>query len=190
MEPQERKLYGPEYREMWGEGPWNDEPDEIVWTDDNGYLCVMRRNTMGVWCGYVAVDSSHPAHGIHGEDVAGELRCNWGVTWSGFDAPWQDSEKGIGDRWWFGFDFCHVTDYTPGLANLFSNSPLQALMEELVKDMLGVLGDDVNASSPLRTNVSNYKTVEFVKGQVTDVAIQLVAYATLRQLETSRESDS
>jgi hypothetical protein len=76
----ERKLYGDEFREMWGNGPWNDEPDEILWIDDDsGYKCVMRRNEFGAWCGYVAVPSSHPAHGLRSENAGDHLFCHWGT---------------------------------------------------------------------------------------------------------------
>jgi len=69
-----RKLVQPdgsiEYRTIdkseWGEGPWQDEPDKVQWTDAaTGLPCLMVRNHhAGHWCGYAGVALSHPAYGL------------------------------------------------------------------------------------------------------------------------------
>jgi len=46
-------------------GPWDAEPDKIQWVDPATDLdCLMVRNGMGYWCGYVGVDKSHLFHGV------------------------------------------------------------------------------------------------------------------------------
>ncbi len=150
----ERRLYGPEFREYWGSGPWDDEPDEIVWTDvESGYLCAMRRNEMGAWCGYVAVTDKHPAHGIHAQDVGNQLYCHWGVTYSDFGAPTENpaETETVSNLWWFGFDCCHAYDLVPAFG---------CLRNPNLKD--------------------KYRDVAYVKDQINKLVAQLVAYATLQ----------
>jgi len=51
--------------------PWLSEPNEIDFIDeDSGYPCVMRRNPMGAWCGYVGLTVKHPWFGMkYGDKV-------------------------------------------------------------------------------------------------------------------------
>lgn len=52
-------------------GEWNFEPDELDFADEaTGLTCAMRRGPGGHWCGYVAVPTGHPLHGVgYGEAV-------------------------------------------------------------------------------------------------------------------------
>lgn len=43
-------------------GPWNDEPDHANF-EHAGFPCMLHRNRMGGWCGYVAVPPGHVLHG-------------------------------------------------------------------------------------------------------------------------------
>lgn len=53
-------------KETWGGDQWKDEPDRKEWRDEaTGMPCLALRNSMGAWCGYVAVAPTHPAHGLH-----------------------------------------------------------------------------------------------------------------------------
>jgi hypothetical protein len=53
-------------KNRWGEGPWQNEPDRLEWTDqETGLHClIIRTNISGSLCGYVGVEPSHPAHGL------------------------------------------------------------------------------------------------------------------------------
>jgi hypothetical protein len=45
----------------FGPGPWVDEVDKVQWQDDaTGLPCLVKRNHMGAWCGYVGVSKGHP----------------------------------------------------------------------------------------------------------------------------------
>lgn len=104
-------------------GPWRDEPDKAQWVDEATDLdCLIVRNHMGAWCGYVGLPPGHPLHG-KGYDEADpnyELDVHGGLTYA---APCQeDRAEGIchvpspgrpGDVWWFGFDCAHSMDLTP-----------------------------------------------------------------------------
>jgi hypothetical protein len=61
------EVYGP--KSSWGPGPWQDEPDRLEWTHA-GLYCLMIRNDLGSWCGYVGVPPEHPLHGIHHSSCA------------------------------------------------------------------------------------------------------------------------
>lgn len=100
-------------------GEWTNEPDAVLWTDSaTGLLCAARRSTLGTWCGYVAVPSSHPWAGIeyNGDDSKpyGErgfepqnaVDVHGGLTFSGTLA--------FGGMWSFGFDCAHLYDARPG----------------------------------------------------------------------------
>jgi len=43
--------------------PWETEPDNLDFEAD-GLRCVMRRNSFGIWCGYVGVGEDHPWFGL------------------------------------------------------------------------------------------------------------------------------
>ena len=105
-------------RNHYSRGPWDDEPDRIYWIDDETkYPCLMKRNNSGVWCGYVAVNESHP---LYGQDYSEQdIKIHGGLTYAG---PCDgDTEKGIchvkndneGEVYWFGFDCNHGNDLCP-----------------------------------------------------------------------------
>ena len=105
-----------------GVGPWNDEPDKVLWVDEEtGYDClILRHEHHGNLNGYVAVPRDHPAYGL-GYDAV-EVDVHGGLTFASFG----DSEWEVGslfnrhpgpdrptDVWWFGFDCHHAFDLAP-----------------------------------------------------------------------------
>jgi hypothetical protein len=66
-------------------------------------------------CGYVAIDKSHPFHGVKSawdegdylEDEIGKLRVHGGLTWIDNNTPPDFENEGL---WWFGFDCNHSDD--------------------------------------------------------------------------------
>lgn len=114
-------------RADWGPGPWDDEPDKVSWTDEETDLpCLLVRNQMGAWCGYVAVEPGHPLHGTDGYTV--DLRCHGGITFSDFCQKRGPEEGRIchiptpgrsGNVYWFGFDAAHAFDLVPSMVRLW-----------------------------------------------------------------------
>lgn len=49
------------------DGPWNSEPDHVNF-EHAGLPCMLHRNRMGAWCGYVAVPPGHIYHGKNYSD--------------------------------------------------------------------------------------------------------------------------
>lgn len=117
-------------RSEWPEGPWDSEPEDKVQFQDEktGYPCLMVRNKLGNWCGYVGVNEGHPAFERKLDDWGApetlSVEVHGGVTFSGHcdtDAP-----EGHGichvpepgepdDIWWLGWDAAHSGDLVPGM---------------------------------------------------------------------------
>ena len=48
-------------KSSWRKGPWNSEPDKVVWVDpETGLDCMIIRSRSGSLCGYVGVERNHP----------------------------------------------------------------------------------------------------------------------------------
>lgn len=94
-----------------GGGIWDTEPNRIEFKS-SGFDCLMVRNDMLCWCGYVGVKPSHPAHGKHYDKVDVEVhggltygnRCNGKICHIS-EAP--------DDTYWLGFDTAHSMDEMP-----------------------------------------------------------------------------
>lgn len=102
----------------WGDGPWVRENDRVEWRE-NGLPCLILRNQMGAWCGYVAVPPGHPWHGAHPLDVPADV--HGGISYCAtctarichVPAPGESD-----DVWWVGFACVHASDFLPALAVL------------------------------------------------------------------------
>lgn len=185
----------------WPRGPWNNEPDKIQFEDPETKLpCLIVRNGAGALCGYVGVSRGHPFFEIGYSDCSlktaqkrgrikedeltiGNLKmpesflkrrreqlvCDkdgWcehtpesmvevhgGLTFSGHCQEKEDNHgichvPGQGepdDVWWLGFDCSHAGDVCPAYDKLFLNRE------------------------------SSYKNVDYVKGEIAQLAKQLKA---------------
>jgi hypothetical protein len=104
-----------ERRDEWGPGPWDHEPNRLEWRT-LGFPCLAVRNSLGTWCGYVAVPPSHPWHGKSYDDV--DADPHGGLTFAGecsghichVPAPGEPA-----DVWWMGFDCNHFNDLSPAM---------------------------------------------------------------------------
>lgn len=105
-------------KSSWGPGLWQNEPDRVDF-EAHGLACMLIRNSMGNWCGYAAVERTHPLYEKHYNEVFGAIEVHGGLTYSDkcaghichVPAPSKPD-----DVWWFGFDCGHAFDYKPGLA--------------------------------------------------------------------------
>jgi hypothetical protein len=105
----------------WGDGPWQVEPDKMVWIDLATDLdCMIHRNRVGALCGYVGVPPDHPAYGCDYDNV--EVDVHGGLTFASKCHETATEEDGIchvpepgrpHDVWWLGFDCAHGCDYMP-----------------------------------------------------------------------------
>lgn len=112
----------------WGDGPWMDEHDKVQWLDEEtGLPCIIKRNRMGVWCGYVGVSKGHP---MYEKDYEyDDVEVHGGLTFAGHCQEHGEGEQeeahaichvvedGEDDQvWWLGFDCGHGFDYMPRFA--------------------------------------------------------------------------
>lgn len=146
-------------RTGWAKGPWDNEPDRLQWKDqDTGYPCLIVRNITfgGNLCGYVAVNPDHPLYGKD-YDFAEDnhpISVHGGLTYSDKCQGRICHVPDPGDPdnvWWFGFDCAHSGDLLP-----------RWIKEEPVM----VFKDDT------------YKTIDYVREEVTNLAKQLASIAT------------
>lgn len=149
--------------EDWGEGPWDNEEDHYVWVDEATNLdCMINRGPSGALCGYVGVGPDHPLHGVEYDDIDVEVEVHGGLTYS--DSCQEDGEichvpaEGRShDIWWLGFDCGHHMDLAPAM---------EATMRRLRTEH-----NEPHWVIP----PSKYRDVEYVRGEIRDLALQLEA---------------
>lgn len=117
----------------WPEGPWDKEPDLVIWMHQ-GVVCVLNRSGAGVWCGYACCFPDHPFFNQSGEflqESRSIINVHGGITWDG-PLPIEDilekhrllfeiwsTKSGLGllthlkEAWSFGFDCNHGGDLAP-----------------------------------------------------------------------------
>lgn len=94
-------------------GPWNDEPDFAEFVFD-GFPCVLNRNNMGAWCGYVGVPEGHPWYCVGYDDIGADV--HGGLTYAEGHVPGTHADStwevgGVSQTlWWVGFDCIHSGD--------------------------------------------------------------------------------
>lgn len=145
-------------RTGWDAGPWDSEPDKIQF-EAHGLPClIVRHESGGHLCGYVGVGPDHP---FYQKDYdTPPVQVHGGLTYASLCVE-DDKEHGIchvaqpgqpDPAWWFGFDCAHVWDMSPG-----------------TRASLAKYGIDTSPIDPYET----YKTIEYVRAQTIDLALQL-----------------
>jgi hypothetical protein len=115
--------YTTDDKSTWERGPWDDEPDKVVWVDEaTGLDCMAHRNHSGAWCGYVGVPEGHRAFGRDYDDLP--VVCHGGLTYACGCQETADPAVGLchipqsgrPDKvWWLGFDCAHYMDRMPAM---------------------------------------------------------------------------
>lgn len=141
-------------------GPWHDEPDHVDFRSPDGLPCILHRNGLGAWCGYVGVPPGHPWHGQPYDAVSCDV--HGGLTYSGrcqgplCHVP-QPGESD--DVWWLGFDCLHSGDLSLFEVAQRGRSEIPA---SWVPPGLGAW-------------TASYKTVEYVRAETLSLATQAAA---------------
>jgi hypothetical protein len=102
-------------RSGWPAGPWDKEPEDRVEWRSHGFPCLMARNRLGAWCGYVGVAEGHPWFEADYSGIVAD--AHGGLTYSGRCAGHicHVAQPGEPDEvWWLGFDTAHAADLVPG----------------------------------------------------------------------------
>jgi len=115
-------------------GPWWDEPDKVQWVDRaTGLDCLINRNQMGAWCGYVGLPPGHPWRGAGTYDQI-NATVHGGLTYGPRPCD-EEAPEGHGichvpfpgrpaDVAWLGFDCGHAFDLSPVMATLYDDEEL------------------------------------------------------------------
>lgn len=116
-------------KNTWGPGPWQAEPDMVMWTDQESELdCMINRSELsGSLCGYVAVKPDHPWFGKDYDEIAVEV--HGGLTFSDY--------RSEGPGWWLGFDCAHHWDVCPAMEAKLIEASIEIMRTEdqTYKDM-------------------------------------------------------
>jgi hypothetical protein len=145
-------------RTGWPAGEWDNEPDRLEWRSEmHGLSCLISRNGLGAWCGYVAVPPGHPWHELdYNTEVFHGVEVHGGLTYSDHcsghichvPAPGEPD-----DVWWLGFDCAHGCDYVPGM---YAAGGIRARMG----DIFLMSGE-------------KYRNIQYVREQCEDLARQV-----------------
>ena len=134
-------------RSGWDPGPWDGEPDLVAF-EHAGLQCVLNRNYMGGWCGYVGVPDANPAFSKDYDDV--QVSVHGGLTYGGDDNPATWDKDGL---WWLGFDCGHFMDLIPYIhasAKIRSRGVgLRGDMGEVYRDLAYVLKETEDLAEQL-----------------------------------------
>lgn len=144
----------------WPAGPWIEEPDYMLWlSPDSMYPCVLRRNMLGAWAGFVGIAPDHPLYqATHTEMAIESIDIYGGVVFTGF-SPEDDIEVSPPiRRWWIGFGCMTPDDATPR----------QAKKPKSTKK--------VAPKKSTKKSAATYKTIEFVRAHTESLAAQLATF--------------
>jgi hypothetical protein len=118
---EDARTFSLELRADWKSGPWQHEPDRVLWRTEQAPDLVMliSRGPLGSFNGYVGVPKGHPAFGASYESPDQRLEhmeVHGGVTYTNHGSPFITSTFGlVDDLWWIGFDCGHAGDFTPSI---------------------------------------------------------------------------
>lgn len=105
-------------RTGWRPGPWDDEPGDHAEFMASGFPCLLRRHSLGHWCGYVGVPKTHICYGLKDtwEGPLGALEVHGGVSYAKVGDEFLNFEALLvpKDLWLIGFDMNHAWDIAPG----------------------------------------------------------------------------
>lgn len=98
--------------EMWGEGPWIDEPDVVP--VEAAYPGLIVRNPGGSLCAYLRLPVAHTLSRGEGISQYSSIPVHGEVTYTALDHdPLGRPDPG---SFWLGWDYAHAFDWVPLLA--------------------------------------------------------------------------
>lgn len=155
-------------KSAWGEGPWQHEPDRAEW-EHAGLPCLAVRGPHGGWCGYAAVDPSHPLYQKYYDDV--DVEVHGGLTYANkcqghiCHVPKPGKSKHV---WWFGFDCAHSGDFSPSYGNRYVGQGYPWPEKPY---------DHATAIAANDWRVDRYRDLAYVEGETCRLAEQLAKLA-------------
>ncbi len=99
-----------ERRKTWGEGPWNNEPDELFF-EYKGFGCHIQRGPLGSLCGYAGIPRNYKV--FDKIECYDDLKIN---AHGGLTFMESGTDKNSGQELYIiGFDCAHFGDIVPAI---------------------------------------------------------------------------
>lgn len=137
--------------ELFGEGPWMDEPDFEKFKY-NGLNCMLIRSDIGCWCGYVQLPENHPWIRIDYHEI-NDIDVHGGLSFKGPRTDYQEEGE------WIGFDCAHSMDLSPS-----NEKVIKEIIKHLYRKFPGI---DQSLLNP------TYKDINFVREETKRLADQV-----------------
>lgn len=141
-------------KENWGDGEWQQEPDEDIFLYRN-YKCIINRNPFGSLNGYVQVPKGSK---FREPENFEKLNVHGGITFSG------SLDEDEPDDFWIGFDTGHWDDIQPVHLAIEDFKTLE--LKKLEAELKSRIGD------PLRKRAT-YKNLEYVSRECEGLVNQM-----------------
>lgn len=137
--------------EGWGERVG--EPD--AWSGEYlGFPVYARRNSMGVWCGYIGLPTGHPWSGLSDPH---NVAVHGGISYAQKVLPLTNTVPSDHSARYLGFDCGHVGDFMPGFV------PVEPGVDPLATATRIHATDD---------GFAVYRTLEYVQAELRSLAEQ------------------
>lgn len=176
------RIYKTVDKSEWGDGPWQLEPDAVLWTDEKtGLECaILRHPEHGQLNGYVALPVGHALWGLNYDaaDTQGDLDVHGGLTFSAPTLGIEHEPERPGPAWWIGFDCGHHMDVHPGMEARMREIGMPTMDEYM--ERMGVSNEMAEMFRPF------YKPIHYVKAETESLAAQLQAVKRKRRLRLRR----
>lgn len=140
-------------KSTWPPGPWNNEPDKLHFIDEETNMdCLVVRGPVGALCGYVGVDSTHPAFQVDYNrvmvDVHGGLTYGSMCDEGGHICHVPQNGRPH-DVFWLGFDCSHSSDLAPAYDHKYSTSGTYKELEYVIAEVRS-LANQLAKREPIR----------------------------------------
>lgn len=152
--------YRTQDKSTWGDGPWQTELDELIYTEqETGYLCIIARCDLGHLCGYIAVPEGHPYFGKSFFEMR-DIKVHGNVTLCAEINSSHPNAALFQGLWIIGFDCGHAWDISPA-----------------GDAVMGELNFMFDIAAPMGIP-KQYRNISYVKSEIEFLAKQLKALET------------
>lgn len=153
---------------LWGEGPWVDEPDELMF-EYKDISCFIERKYHGALCGYIFLPVKHKYAKYRRWE---KLSVHGGVTYSE-TAITRDNflnENMPGKKVFIiGFDCAHSPDFIPRF------NYAEREIEKIIPTMREINKRLINVGRNPYGDPKKYKDIEFVKNELQQLVDQVLS---------------
>lgn len=151
-------------KEQWGNGPWNQEPDEEEF-EYKGYNCLLRRSPWGVWCGYIHIKLPSKIYKGEEEDSY-DFDVHGGITLA---QTWETNDGKILS---LGFDCGHFSDKKPIDILSYTDFIIKNIDDAFIKKKL------LDNNSKIKEMYENrtYRTIDFARNECKKLVDQIIEH--------------